>query len=157
MEIYKTINGYEKYSVSDKGNVYSHKSKRLLKPIIRKDGYFGVELSNKFFYIHRLVLITFKGYEERKEVNHIDGVKSNNTLENLEWLTHKENIIHSVKNNLVKRNYGSKHHMSKISESDVVFIRQNKRKYKYKEIMEMFNISKSTLKSIYTKKTWRHI
>ena len=99
-EIYKDITGYEwLYQVSDMGNVYSLVSSRVLKPNLVL-GYHQVGLSKnwvvKYYYVHRLVALTFlPNPEAKREVNHIDGVKTNNSLSNLEWCTRSENLVHS--------------------------------------------------------------
>ena len=82
--------------VNSKGGTRLHKCK-VLKPGIGRDGYLNVVLSkdNKHtaFNVHRLVYETFNGkIPEGMEINHIDEDKSNNSLENLNLMTHKENI-----------------------------------------------------------------
>lgn len=116
-EIWKDIIGYENYyQVSNLGNVksldryiqhgnYFHlrKSKECKKRL-SSDGYYQVKLSkngeSKLFNIHKLVLQAFteiRNYSDGWEVNHIDTDRTNNRLDNLEWVTHKENIEHSAK------------------------------------------------------------
>lgn len=101
---WKTVKGYEKYLISDDGRVYSTYSKRLLKPGVHKDGYLNVELwknrKPKVFYIHRLVMENFGKGIPKETVNHIDGVKTNNHISNLEWATRLENNVHSIKTGL---------------------------------------------------------
>lgn len=78
----------------------------LLKPSITRKGYLRVNLGkngNKFL-VHRLVMATFGGLptDDKMQVNHKDGNKSNNHIDNLEWVTNRENVIHAFKNNLIK-------------------------------------------------------
>lgn len=102
-EVWKDIKikGYERYEVSDKGNVRNKKTKRLIKPQIDKGGYIRLTLwkgkIKKKQFVHRLVAITFiaNQNEQRTKVNHKDGNKLNNAVSNLEWVTPKENLAHS--------------------------------------------------------------
>lgn len=83
------------------------KKGRVLKTNLSTSGYYCVTLSNrKKHYIHRIVATTFLGEMPTKlEVNHIDGNKLNNRLENLEWVTRIENIRHFHKNNDMRNFY----------------------------------------------------
>ena len=110
MEIWKQIKGYEKlYEISNYGNIRSLKRNntngRQLSKNFGARGYYQVTLSKnnvrKTARIHRLVAETFIPNVEKKEiVNHIDGNKLNNNVDNLEWCTEKENVNHAWKNNL---------------------------------------------------------
>ena len=90
------------------------KSKTLRKPkkikgSITKKGYLGVELEGKFYFVHRLVAMCFISNDYNKEqVNHKDGNKLNNNVENLEWVTNKENMEHSYKNKFHINHSGEK-------------------------------------------------
>lgn len=98
-EEWRIIRDFIKYSVSNKGNVKNNKTGRILKHHKDKDGYCIVCLYNegvkKLMKIHRLVAIEFiPNLSNKPTVNHIDGNKSNNCVENLEWNTHSENERH---------------------------------------------------------------
>lgn len=116
IEIWKDVIGYEGlYEVSSYGNLKSKKRKKekLLKHIKNTDGYMCVFLSinndPKIISIHRLMAIHFIDNPENKpEVNHKDGIRDNNVLSNLEWMTKKENIKHSFDLNDRKRPLSSR-------------------------------------------------
>lgn len=98
---WKTISGFSNYEISNTGKVRNKITKYILKGRVTKTGYYQVNIknddTNKFVnqYIHRLVALAFiKNPENKKQVNHIDGDKSNNNVENLEWVTASENQKH---------------------------------------------------------------
>lgn len=92
------------YAITENGEVYSYKTKKFLKPFDNGKGYKLITLCNngksKNYYIHRLVLETYKPAENMKQLqcNHIDENKSNNNLSNLEWCTAKENANSGTRN-----------------------------------------------------------
>ena len=113
-EIWKAIKDYEgKYEVSNLGRVKSLErtsrlnrkiKERILAPREYTGGYLRVQLSRKDFYIHRLVAETFiPNPENKSQVNHIDGNKRNNRVDNLEWNTPLENNLHAIRTGLNKK------------------------------------------------------
>ena len=105
MEIWKTFN--ENYEVSNLGNVRNKKTGKKKKPSMNSSGYyiFGSFLKGKRtnIYVHRAVMFSFKGKpKEGLVVNHKDGNKLNNNLNNLEYVTVRENSIHAIKSGLSK-------------------------------------------------------
>ena len=98
MEIFKVIKEYPMYSVSTEGRIRKNSTREILSPSRKPSGYMQINLwtndgRRKKEYVHRLVALTFIPNEGRlPEVNHIDGVRDNNVLENLEWVTHQENM-----------------------------------------------------------------
>lgn len=102
-EIWKDIEGYEGlYKVSNIGNLYSNYVKRNLQLSLDGYGYTQVILrknsSGKRHLLHRLVAQAFIQKPENKpQVNHIDEDKTNNRVDNLEWVTAKENINHGTR------------------------------------------------------------
>lgn len=106
MEIWKDVVGSNgEYMVSSMGKVMTTKTHRILKPCIDERGYERVCLfkvdRRRRFKVHRLVAAAFiPNPHDKPQVNHIDGNKRNNSIENLEWVTNEENFVHSVESGL---------------------------------------------------------
>lgn len=100
--MWKDVNDFEGlYRVSDKGEVYSEITNKILRPAKNRCGYMQVVLSKngklKYITVHRLVAKAFIPNPEcKKQVNHKDGNKENNSVDNLEWCTSQENIMHCI-------------------------------------------------------------
>lgn len=133
IEIWKDVVGYEGiYQVSNLGNVksligYNGKKyisrEKLLSKTLSTAGYYKVELFNKkerkSFRVHRLVAIAFiENPLNKEQVNHIDGNKLNNNVENLEWNTPKENVRHSIDTGLKVVSTISREELNKLYLSD---------------------------------------
>lgn len=152
------------YLISDSGDVYSIKYDKLLKPRINISGYMEIEISinKKSYYkgIHRLVAETFiPNPENKSEVNHIDANKQNNTIANLEWCTHAENMKHAAVNNLIRNvGKGENNPSNKYSESvihEICKMLENGCGNKY--IAETLNVNKNLVKHIKDGDTWLYI
>ena len=103
----KVIPGYPNYSISIEGIVYNTKKNKQLKPVLSNVGYLKVTLCNngttKDFSLHRLIGIAFiENPNNYPMINHKNGVKSDNRLENLEWCSASQNIQHAFDNGLKK-------------------------------------------------------
>lgn len=109
-EIWKDIEGFPNYEVSNLGRVRNKNTKQIIAPIKGSSGYLSVRIRKQTgdyekpaLNIHRLVAKTFIPNPENKpQVNHIDGNKLNNKMDNLEWCTRKENSKHAMKLGLFK-------------------------------------------------------
>jgi len=164
-EIWIEIEGYEKnYEVSNLGNIrrkYSKKTKSLQKKNRdKKDYYTGVclyqneKIENKL--VHRLVAQAFIPNPENKPcVNHINSIKHDNRVENLEWCTSRENKIHSIDSGTTK-NKGIDNGFSKITDIIVLDIRKHKEK-PLSFFSKKYNINKSTVWLVKKGKTWKHL
>ena len=102
MEIYRNIDTYIKYNVSNLWNIKNIITWKILKPLHNKWWYLQASLyvdgNRKHISIHRLVAIAFiPNPDNKREVNHIDGNRRNNCVDNLEWVTPKENVNHAFK------------------------------------------------------------
>lgn len=113
-EIWKSISGYDDiYQISSFGRIRSKCGKADGQYVIRKNrisgkGYPSITLHHqgerKYFFIHRLVAEAFiPNPKELPQINHKDGNKRNNCVENLEWCTNSENMNHCYENRLTKR------------------------------------------------------
>lgn len=177
-EIWKDINGLEGgYQISNFGRIKSLprlvlckglKSTRLTKenfvrPQVRKGKYLKVKLTfnGKLEQptIHRLVANHFIPNPENKpQVNHIDGNQSNNHIDNLEWVTGKENMHHWMyRQGRVKT--GERHSNSKLTNDDVLKIREEYSTLKTptRQLAKKYNVVQGTIMWVLKRSTWNHI
>ena len=163
MESWKKIKGYENYLISDYGRVFNFKFKKFLKPGKDRGGYLFVGLwkngVRKNHKIHRLVANAYiVNPENKRTINHIDGIKANNLVENLEWSTQKENVHHAVNAGL-KDDKGSKNGNSKLSEKEVLEIRRLYKTGEYNQtaLGKIFGVHQVHIGDIINRKKWKHI
>lgn len=151
------------YSVTDQGEFYSDrygKMKTRNKPgtTYQIINFQRVDGRKKTFRAHRLVLMAFKPVEgmDHLEVNHIDGNKANNRLENLEWVTSSENQKHAFRLGLQKARRGEASNLSKLKRKDVdkVFELFEDGLSDY-EIAKIIGCSASNIGSILRGETWQ--
>jgi hypothetical protein len=176
-ETWRDIVNYEGiYKISNKGNVKSlarfrrngingkYKQKeRILKPGQYSNDYYFVYLCDnskkKSCSIHRLIALAFIPNPLNKpHINHINGIRTDNKIENLEWCTRSENQLHAIKIG-TKNDYGSKSNFSKLRESDVLEIRRLKKMLlkSNKELAKNYKVTVSNIEYIIARKSWKHI
>lgn len=177
MEIWKAIKGYEGfYEASNKGRVRSldrfvptarggrNLKGVVLQPAIDNWGYPHVSMridgKSRTFKIHRLIALTFIGdCDKMDQVNHKNGIKTDNKVENLEWCTASFNVQHSYDTGLNKGCSGEINGKTTLSEEEVISIYKLTQNTKYSQriIAEMYNTSRSTVGKIKLKMTWKYL
>ena len=178
-EIWKTIEEFSDYAISNFGKVKrikqsrnNHKVKKILKEShsspknkILKNSALTVTLYKEgkphCRFVSRLVLTTFKEKPpfEGAEGNHKDGIRKNNYIDNLEWVTGIENIHHALKTGLRKNQArGEKIARSKLKETDIPKIRKMlKEGLSLQDVGNNFNVDRCCIFDIKHNRTWKHI
>jgi len=161
------IPGYEgRYAITKKGGVWSYpkacnqnRNGRWLSKRLGGSGYYSQILDGKSLKIHRILAMIFIPNPGNKlEVNHIDGIKTHNELDNLEWCTRSENMIHANITGLQKPVYGEKNGKSKLTIKEVSLIKKELEKGVFtRAIAKNFGVSQGTIMQIKNKKTWRNV
>ena len=167
IEIWKKIKGYEKsYQISNLGRVKSttrkYRDGKILKLKNHKKGYKEISLClygiKKCFKVHRLVALTFIPNPDNKlQVNHLNCIKDDNCVENLEWATGLENIRHALDNNLICGLEGELNGKSKIKNKDAEIIRflYSNKIFNQIELAAKYKIHQTAISRIVLNKTYK--
>lgn len=159
---FKSIPGYEgRYSVDNKGSVFSNYLNGLMKLNHHSCGYLKISLNKgskrKSFFVHRLVAEAFIGKSEL-DVNHKNCNKKDNRITNLEYVTRSHNLIHARNKGKLKPSHGSKHYLSKLNEAEVVEIREMlSTGLALNLVSKMYEVSAPVISNIKHGKTWKHV
>lgn len=180
-EIWKPCPEYEShYEISNLGNLRSKrvfipndsifgelkgtwKKKKIKNQTYNRDGYKTSKLCKegkcRRLTIHRLVAKAFiPNPEGLSQVNHIDGNKDNNKVDNLEWVSPSGNIKHAYETGLITKDHliGENNAISKLTWVEVRDIRkQLKNGYKGKELAEIYGVTEGTISYIKNNKIWK--
>lgn len=149
------------YSVSEFGDVRRNSDNLILKSHINKKGYLRVNLTkNGKQRLHLIASIVASAFIGKKPhgltINHKDLNKINNHPSNLEYISNLENMRHAWNNGLHNMKKGSTNHTAKLTNSDVIFIR-NSYPFNKDELSKTFKVDESTIRSIKNRRTWKHI
>lgn len=122
--MFESIKGFNgEYLINKKGEIFSNKTKKILKGSIDSDGYTVMKLNKKIYKLHRLVAVQFiENPLDKPQVNHLDGNKRNNEVSNLEWVSAKENIKHAHQTKLATNNHLKKKIMQMDLDGNVIAI-----------------------------------
>lgn len=153
------------YAITQDGKVFSHYKHDFMKTKIDKDGYQTISLvtsegKRSSFGIHRLLMVTYCpcSIMDKLVVNHIDGNKKNNSLENLEWVTNAENVYLAHRDGL-NNTVGENHGRAIISEEEAKQIIQllNQGKSSTQIMKKIPNATKKIIFHIKYGETWKHL
>lgn len=176
-EEWRPVVGYEGwYDISSYGRVRRIKAgpgtvaqrmmKLTVRPKTRKGAYPRVVLSrgsrgeSKEFRVHRLVAAAYLGpCPPRMVVNHIDNDPTNNRVENLEYVTHRENLLHALRlcpASSRPRQYREKSQAG-LTDQHIVAIRALAPLFRYRRIAELFGITETYVAAIVNRHAWKHV
>lgn len=161
------------YEVSDDGQVmrvatHGRKPRAIRRPVHphkKPNGYYAVDIQRDQdryrSYVHRLVWEAFKGeIPSGLEINHRDGKRENNHLDNLELVTRSENMLHSFEelSPSLNRIKGTAHHKAKLTPDDVKDIfRLHAGGTSQRELGRMFGVSKTAIQYVLEGRNWKHV
>lgn len=158
---YKDMKEDSRYEISKLGIVRNKQTKKIKSQYVSSTGYYMISISrnNKSnpYRVHRLIANNYMENPENKpSINHKDGNKLNNCIDNLEWCSHQENMTHAFKTGLAN-NTGENNGMAKINIEIARNIKKMLRaKISQQKIADSFGISRSLVLGINTGRLWKH-
>lgn len=167
-ETWKPIPSFPRYEVSNLGRVRSVRFKTLTKLIKQNGGYLRFKATittdtkqyKKHFSVHRCVAEAFLGPppSPKHQVNHINKIRTDNRLENLEWVTQSQNELHKHRFHLYK-NYGKRiKDGAKLSRLDVIDLKYDIIKgLSNQELAKKYKVTQSTISKIRNGQIWTNV
>lgn len=160
-EVWKVIKSFKDYEISNFGNIKNLKTGKLVKLTKnKKEGYISVSLKNEKLgtvskTVHSLMASVFL---PQIQVNHIDGNKQNNRLDNLEWSNGSLNTLHAYKIGLAKKLGGEKARNVKITEEIVLAIRKDRDEgMGITAVSKKYNLKMGTVSNVYYNNNWKYL
>lgn len=146
-----TIDDYE---ITRDGQIINKHTNHVLKPQPNSKGYLRVSISKKLQFVHRLVAEKYiPNPDNLPQVNHIDGNKLNNSVDNLEWVDNQSNRTHAVESGLHISGEAVK--SAKLNWEKVEYIRKNP-EIPSRVFAEMYNVSPRTINDVKAFRTWKN-
>ena len=147
---YYTVDDYD---ITENGEIINKHTGRIVKPQPNGKGYLRISIGKKLMFVHRLVAEKYiPNPDNLPQVNHKDGNKTNNCVDNLEWVSNSVNRKHAVQSGL--HIHGEKCPWSKLTLENVNYIRNHPEMSRNK-LSEMFNVSPHTISDIRTGRSWK--
>lgn len=157
-EIWKDVFNSDKYEISNLGRFRNKRTGYIRKPHMDGCGYLQCSYQDndgnmRYGRINRLVAKAFIPNPDNKStVNHKDGIKTNNRVDNLEWATKEEQMVHAYKLGLKKPMCGVNHPSHKLSKEDVLYIREHYKSHDKEfgmvALAKKFGVSEATIQRV---------
>lgn len=145
----------DRYLVFSNGDIFNLDGVKM-RPSIDRCGYLHGLINGRNCSYHRIIAECFVPNPYNKyDINHINGIKTDNRAENLEWCTRSENIIHAYRTGLEQPVIGTNNHNSKLNDDLIRYIRKSD-KSNYGLAKEL-GVDPSTIRDVRNNKIWRHV
>lgn len=159
------VKGHPDFKATKDGQIIGKRGSPM-KGHIDHCGYREVVLSengkSKNYLVHRLIATTFiPNPDNLPQINHKDGNKLNCSVDNLEWCTRSENLLHAYANGLERKVFGEDHHAHKLTEEAVRYIKKvyvkRDKQFGAIPLSEKFGVDRTTIIDVIRGKTWRGV
>lgn len=149
------------YAAFPSGNIYNLHG-HMMEGAIGRDGYKHAIINRKNHDLHRIIAETFiPNNDSLEQVNHINGIKTDNRVDNLEWCTRSDNLKHAFANGLERPMCGENNPIHKLTKDEVHYIRQvykkNDREYGFAALARKFGVDRTTVSDAAQNISWGYI